>query len=451
MKARHYFSISISLIFFLILPHQALLQTPDGDLAPLGNRDGNVDVGDAMVALRFALLLEIPTPEDIQHGDVAPLDTSGLPHPDGKIDVGDALVILRNALGFMTIIATGGGGGDGEGGDSVDSGELAKQYENLVGDTSSVGNPVEPIPFSKYNDDVPEDALEYNNKDYYVLTREMHGREVTVAFDKAIDHVEEDSAENFSQFIFNVWDYYWNIFEGFPFENYTVVFLTGQPRWGGAHGIGYEWQWSSSTASIKPYSHAHEVFHAWNAFGDSAISAKQVEDKWFVEGITVYYENRTAALLGNNRRIFENVQEDFSSDLRSWSLEPYLNTILNTELDMPLTEMSKWHGTPKGELKAHYRKGSLVGYLLDKKLHDDGTHLDSFLRYMYKTLDYGLTRYTSEMLPELLHEFTGRDYSQFFADYVFGTTPLPLDQDAQFHFFVNSTPERLFLSMKGDV
>jgi len=70
----------------------------DGDVAPLGNRDGQVNVGDALVALRFALLLETPTQEDMQHGDVAPLDINGKPDPDGQITVGDALVILRKAL-----------------------------------------------------------------------------------------------------------------------------------------------------------------------------------------------------------------------------------------------------------------------------------------------------------------------------------------------------------------
>jgi len=75
---------------------------PDGDVAPLGNRDGIVNVGDALVALRFALLLETPTQEDVQHGDVAPLDAGGQPNPDGVITVGDALVILRKALGLIT-------------------------------------------------------------------------------------------------------------------------------------------------------------------------------------------------------------------------------------------------------------------------------------------------------------------------------------------------------------
>ena len=81
---------------------RAVTDKPDGDVAPLGNRDGTVNVGDALVALRFALLLETPTQEDIQHGDVAPLDAGGQPNPDGQITVGDALVILRKALGLIT-------------------------------------------------------------------------------------------------------------------------------------------------------------------------------------------------------------------------------------------------------------------------------------------------------------------------------------------------------------
>jgi len=75
---------------------------PDGDVAPLGSRDGKVNVGDALVALRFALGLETPTSEDTAHGDVAPfLDTENKPNPDGVINVGDALVILRKALGII--------------------------------------------------------------------------------------------------------------------------------------------------------------------------------------------------------------------------------------------------------------------------------------------------------------------------------------------------------------
>jgi hypothetical protein len=102
MKARYYFSITILLILFLAIPHPALSHIPSGDVAPLGNRDGEVDVGDALLALRFALDLEPghPTADELSYGDVAPLDDNDQPNPDGQITVGDALVILRKALGL---------------------------------------------------------------------------------------------------------------------------------------------------------------------------------------------------------------------------------------------------------------------------------------------------------------------------------------------------------------
>jgi serpin B len=70
----------------------------DGDLT----QDGVVNVGDALIALRFALNLEPgqPTAEELFHGDVAPLDSNNQPNPDGQITVGDALLILQMALGI---------------------------------------------------------------------------------------------------------------------------------------------------------------------------------------------------------------------------------------------------------------------------------------------------------------------------------------------------------------
>jgi len=76
---------------------------PDCDLAPLGIPDGVVNVGDALLCLRFALGLEPghPTSNELTHGDVAPLDANECPNSDGQINVADALVTLRVALGLV--------------------------------------------------------------------------------------------------------------------------------------------------------------------------------------------------------------------------------------------------------------------------------------------------------------------------------------------------------------
>ena len=91
----------IGFLLLLLFASPSLAAVPDGDVAPLGAPDGIVNVGDALVALRFALGLETPSQEEVAHGDVAPLDDNGQPQPDGSITVGDALVILRKALGLV--------------------------------------------------------------------------------------------------------------------------------------------------------------------------------------------------------------------------------------------------------------------------------------------------------------------------------------------------------------
>ena len=105
MKKSWYLLVGILLhIVFLFAMQQTTVAAfvyPDGDVAPFGQRDAQVNAGDALLCLRFALNLETPTEEDIAHGDCAPLNEIGQPNPDEKITVGDALVILRSALGMV--------------------------------------------------------------------------------------------------------------------------------------------------------------------------------------------------------------------------------------------------------------------------------------------------------------------------------------------------------------
>jgi len=66
---------------------------PDGDLT----RDNVINTADAIMALRFAAGISIPTREDLLHGDVAPVK-DGKPVGDGDITVKDAIEILRKVV-----------------------------------------------------------------------------------------------------------------------------------------------------------------------------------------------------------------------------------------------------------------------------------------------------------------------------------------------------------------
>ncbi len=67
------------------------LQGLMGDL----NGDGKVSLGDAVLALRIALGVLTPTPDQVKMADVAPK-----PGGDGKITVGDVVRILRRSVGL---------------------------------------------------------------------------------------------------------------------------------------------------------------------------------------------------------------------------------------------------------------------------------------------------------------------------------------------------------------
>ena len=78
-----------------------------GDIAPMPNGDGRVDVGDVVIALRASVGLETLTGDALVRGDVAPGTRSGNVHSvtgDGVIDIGDVVVLLDASVGQITIV-----------------------------------------------------------------------------------------------------------------------------------------------------------------------------------------------------------------------------------------------------------------------------------------------------------------------------------------------------------
>jgi len=69
--------------------------TSSGDMSG----DGQVDVSDALMALRIAVNLTAPAADELKRGDVAPL-VHGVSVPDGKMDIEDVILILRKAVGL---------------------------------------------------------------------------------------------------------------------------------------------------------------------------------------------------------------------------------------------------------------------------------------------------------------------------------------------------------------
>ncbi|MGB5258960.1 MAG: hypothetical protein WBO34_00380 [Gammaproteobacteria bacterium] len=66
----------------------------DGDLAPLGSPDGNINAADLLIAVRIALGSISPLPLQFAHGDLYPST------PDGVIDLSDVLLLQQWVLGL---------------------------------------------------------------------------------------------------------------------------------------------------------------------------------------------------------------------------------------------------------------------------------------------------------------------------------------------------------------
>lgn len=76
-----------------INPYAKTIIAADGDVAPLGARDGEADLADALVLSRMAQDDSLASASDREHGDVAP--GSG----DGSLNAADVLLLVRNAKG----------------------------------------------------------------------------------------------------------------------------------------------------------------------------------------------------------------------------------------------------------------------------------------------------------------------------------------------------------------
>lgn len=95
---RFLFGFCLTLLLYGASPVSVALTVPAGDLAPIGNPDGELDVADFLVLQRFILGTLTPTPEQRLIADVAPLGS-----PDGELNAGDFVVLMRAIHGQVSL------------------------------------------------------------------------------------------------------------------------------------------------------------------------------------------------------------------------------------------------------------------------------------------------------------------------------------------------------------
>ena len=290
-----------------------------------------------------------------------------------------------------------------------------------VFDIEYYGDPLVPIEFSGYN---PAGFLEYSEQDHFIHRQFLHGRPVTVAWETGIESADAELRSSISSIYFDAFSSWWDVFEGFPYESYTVV-LKSDPDYQneGEYGIGYEvagseimdWYEMSKEGDLD-YLKAkigHEVFHAWN---NSALSAASNAEYWFREGAANYYGHQFAGL------------EEYQAWMEA-EFDFYTTVLLGSECDFSLSEVGELleGGSACPLMQTVYYKGALVSYMMDIRLNESGLTLDDLMRYLYVHFDYGREQISNADIQFALGAITADDWGPFFDDYVYGTAAIVLD------------------------
>lgn len=212
--------------------------------------------------------------------------------------------------------------------------------------------------------------------------------------------------------------YQTSVFGGSVGEYYLALFCPMAPdgkrvyggEWSTSQGYSIPWD-GSSWGGWDMF--AHQVFHRWNgwAWGMSGYYS------WFGEGPNVFYEMKTITELRISRPY-----GDMEDELRRY-YDTYVDEYLGTGRDQPLASSG-----PDSFLV--YRKGAMVAFLMAREIYSrtDGAHkFDDLLEQLVSKYGHYNGSCSEECLKAELALLTGSDFAQFFDDYVYGTTPLPMD------------------------
>lgn len=182
---------------------------------------------------------------------------------------------------------------------------------------------------------------------------------------------------------------------------------------------------------------AHEFFHLWNVKRIRPRSLAPIDYTrenytralWFAEGVTSSVEAimlTRAGITDENRFLW-----DLSHEIRNLQLRPahLTQSVEESSLDTWLDKYPDYR-MPERSI-SYYNKGELLGLLLDLAVRDSTggrRSLRDVLQWMNEH-DARAERYydDSEGVRQAVAAVTGKDFKDFFRQYVAGTVELPYD------------------------
>lgn len=229
------------------------------------------------------------------------------------------------------------------------------------------------------------------------------------------------------------------LFGGLPYKEYTFIYhLTDRERRSGV-------EHSNSTAisfnkkdflAGRKYDQfisvtAHEFFHLWNikrikpeGWGPfDYTKVPHTKSHWFTEGITSYYTSLILVRAGIWSK--EKFYQDIAAQISEFEHKPGKK--------MMSLEEASWNIVLKPDNArdttiSYYVKGAVVCFLLDceiRKRTDNQKSLDDVLRYLNDFYAKKGRAYRNEELLQIVNKISGKDFSDFYGQFIAGTEDIP--------------------------
>lgn len=235
------------------------------------------------------------------------------------------------------------------------------------------------------------------------------------------------------------------LYGGLPYEHYLFLLHLSASGFGGLeHKYGCSLIFPRLGFRAKEQYHrfmqlvAHEFFHLWNVkrIRPKALEVFNYEQEnytsclWFCEGATSYYDlviPRRAGIY-DAKTFLENLGKEITR----------LQTTPGRKIQ-PVSE-SSWDAWIKLYRRdansdncqiSYYLKGEMVCLLLDlliRSRHGNKQSLDDVMRQMWEQFGQQEIGYTPQQLQRVIESVAGVNLTNFFQDYIDGTTELPFNE-----------------------
>jgi predicted metalloprotease with PDZ domain len=227
------------------------------------------------------------------------------------------------------------------------------------------------------------------------------------------------------------------LMDGPPFKEYTFIFHIGSYSEAGGGGMEHANSTAISSSSQEGALAiaAHEFFHAWNVKRIRPQSLEPVDYTkeqytralWFAEGITSTYGSYALERSGIWTK--DQFLNDLAEQVCTLDSRParFWQSVEESSFD---TWFDKYDAYNRPERSiSYYNKGQILGVILDLSIRDatdNHKSLDDVMRRMNdEYAKQGKFYNDSEGVRAFVEEVSGKNYEQFFRNYISGLTEIP--------------------------